>query len=215
MEKTINQIIEYINKSDERLIIGISGHGASGKTTFTEKLTSKLNKDVYNLLNTDTYIIPSKYRKDIQASYEYVGDKHTYKLTACMPAAHELSSLTRDVLLLRDGGDLKTIDTYWSPTELLYGDKKVTIVEGMSVAFIDKDLLDLSIYIFTDEKTEFDRRTVRDVNERGRDLQQLKDSHHERRIQYELFMHPESESFDVVIDNSDDDFKTVKSCFKN
>ncbi|WP_052256522.1 uridine kinase [Salinicoccus sp. YB14-2] len=215
MEKTINQIIEYINKSDERLIIGISGHGASGKSTFAEKLTSKLNKDVYNLLNTDAYIIPSKYRKDIQAAYPSKGEKHTYKVTACMPAAHELGSLTRDILLLRNGEDLRTIDAHWSPSELLYGSRRVTIIEGMSVAFIDKNLFDLSIYIFTDEQTEFDRRSDRDVNERGRNLQQLKDSHHERRIQYEMFMHPESESFDVVIDNSDDGFKTVKSCFND
>lgn len=215
MEKTINQIIEYINNSDEKVIIGISGHGASGKTTFAEKLTSKLNKDVYNLLNTDAYIIPSKYRKDLQASYEHEGEKHTYKVTACMPAAHELNSLTRDVLLLRDGEDLRTIDTHWSPSELLYGGKKVTIVEGMSLAFIDKVMFDLSIYIFTDEHTEFERRSDRDINERGRDLQQLKNSHHERRIQYELFMHQEIEDFDLVIDNSNDGFETVKSSFND
>lgn len=215
MEQIIKQITEFINKSDDRLVIGISGHGASGKTTFAEKLTSKLNKNVYNLLNTDAYIIPSKHRKDIQAKYEYEGDKHTYKVTACMPAAHELSSLTRDILLLRNGEDLKTIDAHWSPAEFLYGSRKVSIIEGMSVAFIDKNLFDLSIYIFTDEQTEFDRRSDRDVNERGRDVQHLRDSHNERRIQYELFMHPKSVDFDVVIDNSDNKFKTVTTCFND
>lgn len=102
-----------------------------------------------------------------------------------------------------------------APAELLDGNRKVTIVEVMSAAFIDKELFDLGIYIFTDERTEFERRSNRDVNERGRDLKHLKDSHNQRRIQYELFMHPKSGDFDVVIDNSGDNFKTVVSCFKD
>ncbi len=51
----------------------------------------------------------------------------------------------------------------------------------------------------TESGTEFQRRSIRDIEQRGRDIESLRQLHHERRIQYELFMHPYCEHFDVVI----------------
>lgn len=80
----------------------------------------------------------------------------------------------------------------------------MTIVEGMSVAFINPDLFDLKVYLYTDGETELTRRGIRDVSERGADINYLKQSHEERRIQYRLFMHPYHRNFDIVLKKSNE-----------
>lgn len=125
-------------------------------------------------------------------------------MTACHPSAHHLPSLERDVQMVREGLDLYTIDTHYMKSELISSKNKVTIIEGMSVAFINPDLFDLKIYIYTNGETELMRRSSRDLVERGTDIKYLRQSHEERRIQYELFMHPYSQHFDVIIKSSDE-----------
>ena len=55
MESLIRQINEVVNTTEDRIFIAISGHGASGKTSFARRLCDSLDAD-YNFLNTDTYI---------------------------------------------------------------------------------------------------------------------------------------------------------------
>ena len=111
-------------------------------------------------------------------------------MTACHPAAHNISSLERDIYMIKNHMDVLTIDTHYSPSEILSSQNKLTIVEGMCVAFTDSKLFDLLIYFYTDGETEFERRSVRDVKEQ---------SHDDRRMQYEVFMHPYSKNFDIII----------------
>ncbi|HIW13780.1 MAG TPA: hypothetical protein H9891_11565 [Candidatus Salinicoccus stercoripullorum] len=73
----------------------------------------------------------------------------------------------------------------------------------MSTTFLEDQLFDLSIYIYTDERTELARRMERDVKDRERSSEALLSSHHQRRIQYELFMHEKRHEFDIVIDDTD------------
>src|SRR5690606_38196293 len=105
----------------------------------------------------------------------------------------------RDVRMVREGLDFYTIDVHYLERQLITSGKRVTIVEGMSTAFIDPELFDLKIYFYTDGDTEFARRSSRDIAERGMELDYLQHSHDERRIQYELFMHPYSRNFDIVV----------------
>jgi uridine kinase len=93
---------------------------------------------------------------------------------------------------------------------LISSQNKVNIVEGMSVAFINPNLFDLKIYLYTDGDTELSRRGIRDVTERGTDINSLIQSHEQRRIQYDLFMHPTHTNFDIVIENSNEGFTLMK-----
>jgi uridine kinase len=43
----------------------------------------------------------------------------------------------------------------------------------MTVAFTDPNLYDLKIYLYTDGETELMRRSIRDVSERGTDINYL------------------------------------------
>lgn len=203
MNTLIQEIKNWIHSSDKELIIGISGHGAAGKTTFAHLLMKELKTDV-NYLNTDPYIVSSTIRKYSVMDYMYSGELHRFKMTACHPAAHHIPSLERDIHMLKERMNLRTIDTHYSSSEILSAQNNLTIVEGMSVAFANPELFDLLIYFYTDSDTELERRFGRDVAERGTDIDYLKQSHSERRIQYEVFMHPYSKNFDMIIKSTNE-----------
>ena len=89
-------------------------------------------------------------------------------MKACLPVVHELKSLKRDIRALQSGCDIVTIDQPWAPSQRLSVEKSILIVEGMSVAFLPKELFDLSICFYTDAATELDRRLSRDLAVRNR-----------------------------------------------
>lgn len=204
MDKILHEIINQITNKDQNMIIGISGHGASGKTTFANKLLKLLGEKDTNYINTDPYIIGSNLRKNTVINYEYNNENHHFKMTACHPAAHNLLALERDIKMIKDGLDFYTIGTSYMESMLISSQNKVSIVEGMSVAFVNPDLFNLKIYLYTDGETELTRRGIRDVFERGADINYLKQSHEERRIQYHLFMHSYRRNFDIVLRSSNE-----------
>lgn len=214
MDRILDEIANWINNKDQKVMIGISGHGASGKTTFANKLVKLLEQKDINFINTDPYIIGSNLRKYTVLDYEYNNEEHHYKMTACHPTAHNLSALERDINMIRDGLDFYTIGTHYRESTLISSQNKVNIVEGMSIAFINPMLFDLTIYLYTDGETELNRRGIRDVSERGIDIHYLRQSHEERRIQYDLFMHPYHRNFDVVLKNSNEEFFLEKNDLK-
>ncbi|WP_236253654.1 uridine kinase [Mammaliicoccus sciuri] len=211
MNAVIEEIVGFIKRSNHQIMIRIGGHVGSGKSTFCQELIKCLDPKDYNMISTDTYIVNSNLRKHTKAKYMYNGVEHEAKVTACMPEAHNVDILERDIRALHNGIDIMTIETPWQQSERLDATKKVTILEGMTTTFIDSKWVDLSIYIYTDNETELKRRFDRDVHVRGIDIEFLKASQDERRIQFELFMHPLLENFDIVIDHSNDLFKILKN----
>lgn len=213
MDRLIQEIVTWVKKEDKSIVIGISGHGAAGKTTFANRLIHLLNQDETNYINTDHYIVSSEIRMQTIINYTYQNEHRHFKMTACHPAAHHLPSLERDIQMVREGLALLTIDTHYMKSELISSKAKVTIVEGMSVAFISPELFDLKIYFYTDGDTELMRRSGRDVLERGTNIDYIRKSHKERRIQYEVFMHSYSQHFDIIVKTSDDIVCLEKNTF--
>ena len=180
--------------------LGIYGHGASGKSTFAQELYQELDSQKVNLLETDPYITSGRH---------LVVPKETpdQKVTACLPVAHELASLQRDILALQAGMDILTIEEPWKASEVLSGAKPILIVEGMSVGFLPKEFFDKTICFYTDEETELKRRLARDTTVRNRDTKFILASQQMRRMQY-LQYYKETESrADILIDQSDDKFQ--------
>ncbi|MED3574330.1 phosphoribulokinase [Cytobacillus praedii] len=215
MDSLLQDIVKWVKFMDKQIIIGISGHGAAGKTTFANRLVNLFNENEVNYINTDPYIVSSDIRKHTKIDYIYQNENHHYKMTACHPSAHHLPSLERDVQMVREGLDLYTIAPHYGKSELISSKQKVTIVEGMSVAFIHPGLFDLKIYFYTDGETELVRRSSRDIAERGTDINYLRQSHEERRIQYELFMHPYRQRFDIIIKNSNEAVMIEKNALES
>ena len=195
----IEQLVSEIETGKVKTL-GIYGHGASGKSTFAQELYQELDSQKVNLLETDPYITSGRH---------LVVPKETpdQKVTACLPVAHELASLHRDILALQAGMDVLTIEEPWKASEILSGSKPILIVEGMSVGFLPKELFDKTICFYTDEETELKRRLARDTTVRNRDASFILASQQMRREQY-LQYYKETESrADILVDQSDDKFQ--------
>ena len=186
---------------DQKHTLRIYGHGASGKSTFARKLQLILGEERANLLATDPYVIVGEYR-DLLSSKDFPHQK----VTACLPAVHELSSLERDIRALQSGLDILTIGTAWASSLRLSAQKPILIVEGMSAAFLPKNLFDLSICFYTDTATKLERRLARDTAVRGRDVHWIRQAHTSRRQQYEHYYKMYQEEADFLISQTEEGF---------
>ena len=198
-KELIERLVSEI-ESGKVKTLGIYGHGASGKSTFAQELYQELDSQKVNLLETDPYITSGRHLVVPKEAPDQ-------KVTACLPIAHELASLQRDILALQAGMDILTIEEPWKASEVLSGAKPILIVEGMSVGFLPKELFDKTICFYTDEETELKRRLARDTTVRNRDTKFILASQQMRRMQY-LQYYKETESrADILIDQSDDKFQ--------
>lgn len=186
--------------------LGIYGHGASGKSIFTQELYQALDSTTVNLLETDPYITSGRH-------LVIPKDAPNQKVTACLPVAHELASWRRDILALQAGMDVLTIEEPWKASEVLSGAKPVLIVEGMSVGFLPKELFDKTICFYTDEETELKRRLARDTTVRNRDASFIFASHQMRREQYLQYYKETELRADILVDQSEGKFEVKRSQF--
>ncbi|WP_313970193.1 phosphoribulokinase [uncultured Streptococcus sp.] len=186
--------------------LGIYGHGASGKSIFTQELYQALDSTTVNLLETDPYITSGRH-------LVVPKDAPNQKVTACLPVAHELASLRRDILALQADMDVLTIEEPWKASEVLSGAKPVLIVEGMSVGFLPKELFDKTICFYTDEETELKRRLARDTTVRNRDASFIFASHQMRREQYLQYYKETELRADILVDQSEGKFEVKRSQF--
>ena len=185
--------------------LGIYGHGASGKSTFAQELFQALDSEKVNLLETDPYITSNRH-------LVVPKELPDQKVTACLPVAHELASLERDIIALKAGMDILTIDEPWKPSEVLSASKPILIVEGMSVGFLPKELFDKTVCFYTDEETELKRRLARDTIMRNRDASFVLASHQMRREQYLRYYRETESEADILVDQSEDEFKVKMTC---
>ena len=195
----IEQLVSEIETGKVKTL-GIYGHGASGKSTFAQELFQVLDAEKANLLETDPYIT---FKRHLVVPKQAPDQK----VTTCLPVAHELASLERDILALKAGMDILTIDEPWKPSEVLSGSKPILIVEGMSVGFLPKELFDKTICFYTDEETELKRRLARDTTMRNRDASFILASHQMRREQYLRYYKETESKADILVDQSEDEFK--------
>ncbi|EGE53799.1 uridine kinase family protein [Streptococcus parauberis] len=186
--------IKKLVENEDKITIRVFGHGASGKSTFTKMLVEQVNPEKVNLLETDPYIISGNYRDLVQSKIN-----PNQKVTASMPVSHELNSLKRDILALQQGLDILTIEEPWCKSVILNAEKPILIVEGMSSAFLPKEIFDLSICLKTSSETELERRTIRDTKERGQNLELIRKTHESRREQYNYFYQPFEKDADILI----------------
>ena len=198
-KELIKRLVSEI-ESGKVKTLGIYGHGASGKSTFAQELYQELDSKKVNLLETDPYITSGRH---------LVVPKETpdQKVTACLPVAHELASLQRDILALQAGMDILTIEEPWKASEILSGEKTILIVEGMSVGFLPKELFDKTICFYTDEETELERRLGRDTTVRKSEASFVRETHQIRRGQYRRYYQETEKEADVLINQSQNQFQ--------
>lgn len=149
------------------LIIGVAGGTGSGKSTFTNRIKNEFG-DKVSVIYYDNYYkahddIPFEERKLI--NYDH-------------PDAFETELFIKHLKELREGRPVEC--PVYDYTVHNRSDKTVTIkpsdviiVEGIMVLQNEqlRDLLDIKIYVEADADERILRRVIRDVKERGRDVE--------------------------------------------
>ena len=182
--------------ANDVLVIGIAGGSGSGKTTLMRNLMSGFGDQVA-VMSHDNY-----YRAHDELPFE-----QRSKLNYDHPDAFETDMMIRHLKLLRQGVAIDcpvydfTVHNRTSET-IHIEPKSVIIVEGILI-FENKelcDLMDIKIFVDTDDDVRLVRRIKRDVAKRGRSLLSVLSQYMETvKPMYEQYVQPSKKNADVIV----------------
>ena len=192
------------------MIIGIAGGTGSGKSTFTNRLKDYF-KDEAAVVYHDNY-----YRRQDEVSFE---DRK--KVNYDHPDSLETDLMLKHLKMLKNGQpvDCPVYDYSLhnrSDKTIRIEPKKIILVEGILLLADPRirQLLDIKIYVEADADERILRRIVRDVKERGRDLDNIVDQYLTTvKPMHYLYVEPTRALADLVINSGMNDvaFDVVKS----
>lgn len=180
------------------IIIGVAGGTGSGKSTFTRRLEEAFPDDVAVIYH-DSY-----YRRQDEISLE-----ERRKVNYDHPDSLETQLLLEHLHLLKDGKAIKCPVYDYSQhnrSDLVRSvePRRIIIVEGILI-LADKrlrDLLDIKIYVEADADERILRRVVRDVKERGRDIDNIVEQYLTTvKPMHYLYVEPTRAMADIVINS--------------
>ncbi|EGT1974969.1 uridine kinase, partial [Listeria monocytogenes] len=107
-------------------------------------------------------------------------------------------ALKRDISMLKKHFTLITI----YQGKLLDCDyRSISFIDGLGTAFLEKELFDLSIFIYSDKDTELEMRLQRDFEVRNIEKSKIMDDFENRREEFEKIIQPLKTNFDVILRN--------------
>lgn len=149
------------------LLIGIAGGSGSGKTTLAKRIINRFKNNV-SFISLDNY-----YHDQSHITLE-----ERRKINYDHPSAFDFA-LFKDHLRSLKRGEVVYSPTYSFsqyirlPETIKVEPKDVVVVEGILVLWDQdvRDLLDIKIYVDCDSDLRFIRRMLRDIKERGREME--------------------------------------------
>ena len=149
------------------IMIGVAGGTGSGKSTFTNRLKAEFG-DRISVIYYDNY-----YKRHDELPFS-----EREKLNYDHPDAFETELLIEHLSSLRRGEEIRcpvydfTVHNR-SDMTVTVKPSEVVIVEGILVLSDPRlrDMLDIKIYVEADADERILRRVIRDVKERGRDVE--------------------------------------------
>jgi len=179
------------------LIIGIAGGTGSGKSTIAQSIAAGVPRDLVATIDHDAY-----YRDHPELT---AGERS--ELNYDHPDALDTSLLVRHLIQLRNGEPAETplydFKTHSRRAETLrVMPAPVIIVEGILV-FVDRTLreqLDVKIFVDTDADIRVFRRIRRDIEQRGRTFQSVREQYYRTvRPMHVEFVEPSKRWADLII----------------
>lgn len=178
------------------LVVGIAGGTASGKTTLTRQLASRLGNDV-TVIEHDSY-----YRAYHELSFE-----ERTKLNYDHPDIYETELLVEHLATLRRGESVE-VPVYDYPN-YDRSDKTVTVtpapvvvVEGILILADAalREQMDIKIFVDAEADVRILRRALRDGRERGRSLESVAEQYLATvKPMHEAFVEPSKRYADIIV----------------
>ena len=179
------------------LIIGVTGGSASGKTSVSQAILSMFKDENIAMIEHDSY-----YKDQSQLTFE-----ERTKTNYDHPLAFDTDYLIAQLKELQNGRavDIPTYDyANHTRSEKTYRQEPVDvlIVEGILVLENEKlrNLMDIKVFVDTDDDVRILRRIRRDIEERGRTLDSVITQYMDAVKQmYHQFIEPTKRYADVII----------------
>jgi len=184
------------------IMIGIAGGTGSGKSTFTNRLKSYFGDEV-TVIYHDNY-----YRQRDDMTYE-----ERTKVNYDHPSALETELLIEHLKMLKEGKSVEcpiydfTQHNRSNKTYTIHP-SKIFLIEGILI-FSDeqlRDLFDIKIFVEADADERILRRVVRDVKERGRDIDNIMEQYLTTvKPMHYLYVEPTKTTADIIINSGMND----------
>ena len=192
------------------IIIGIAGGTGSGKSTFTNRLRDRFGDNI-TVIYHDNY-----YKRHDDIPFE-----ERKKLNYDHPDALETDLLIEHIKRLRNGESIEcpvydyTVHNRSDKTVRI-DPRKIILIEGILLLADPRlrSLLDIKIYVEADEDERILRRILRDVKERGRDIDNIVEQYLTTvKPMHYLYVEPTRATADIVINSGMNDvaFDIVQS----
>lgn len=187
------------------LILGIAGGTGSGKTTVVNQIINELPNNEVTIISQDSY-----YNKTDDLTYE-----ERCEINFDHPKAIDFELLIDHIKILKKGKPIEqpiySFENHNRSSETLTSyPKKVLIVEGILI-YTDKevrDLIDIKVFVHADSDERLIRRLKRDMQERGRDLDEVLERYQNTlKPMHQEFIEPTKNYADIIIPN--DRYNTV------
>ncbi|MBR1441890.1 MAG: uridine kinase [Lachnospiraceae bacterium] len=189
-------------ESDFPFIIGIAGGTGSGKSTFTNRLKD-IFQDQVTVLYYDNY-----YKAHNELSFE-----ERKKINYDHPSAFETELLLKHLKALKEGKKIKCPVYDYSKHNrseevVVVKPSKIILLEGILVLADERlrDMMDVKVFVEADADERILRRVLRDVKERGRDIQNIVDQYLDTvKPMHYLYVEPTKMYADIVINSGMND----------
>jgi len=166
--------------SKKPFMIGVAGGTASGKSTVCEKLMEKLGQNKMNNVEKQVvHLAQDSFYKELNEQEISKANKGMFNFDHPNAFDDELmESCLKDIMCGRQTKipvyDFKTNSRIPGQFTTIYP-SDVVLVEGILVFYYAKmrNKFDLKLFIDTDADTRLARRVLRDIEERGRDLEHV------------------------------------------
>lgn len=184
------------------LFIGIAGGSGSGKTTVAQKVVASLPSSAVTTIEHDAYY---RDRTDISfeersaLNYDHPGSLETELLVAHLQALREGQPVDVPIYDFTAHRRLQEV-RHVNPTPVI-------VVEGILV-FVEEALrkqLDIKIYVDTDADIRAFRRIRRDIEQRGRSFESVREQYYRTvRPMHLMFVEPSKRWADLIIPEGGD-----------
>lgn len=188
-------------------IIGIAGGTGSGKTTVVRKIVEALPPHYVAVLPLDSYYNDTS----------HMTEEERHAINFDHPDAFDWKLLGKQVNDLRNGKAIEQ-PTYSYlkcnrlPETVHVEPKPVIIIEGIMTLLNKKlrELMDLKIYVDTDDDERLIRNIRRDIVERGRTVEMVVDRYLEvLKPMHEQFIEPTKRFADIIIPQGGDNKRGI------
>ena len=194
-----------ITNPSKRIMIGITGESASGKSTICKELSNvieRFNMPV-TILTTDNYFNDISELIKIYGSFDALR-ANGYDVDS--PESFQLDVLREDLDKISQGEDIYSPEYLPNgtgvsvPNAKFVPSNKIVVVEGMASMYKDlKDIFDIKVYVETDIDIRRDRFMTRAYTERNQDLDNAKKHWEYILVAGEKYVKPARNEADIII----------------